>query len=151
MDFSNDFTVPQHIDQVWDTMTNLERVLPLVPYTTVLEGSGSSVTAQIKVRFGSVSMTYVGNAEVIERDDLNHRAVMTANARQTGGRSCVNARVEIQLTASGAHTTGRIVSMINVPALGGQTGMATINRTTEAMITAFAQNLATMQTPLLAA
>ena len=99
MDFSNDFAVPQHIDQVWDTMTNLERVLPLVPYTTVLEGSGSSVTAQIKVRFGSVSMTYVGNAEVIERDDNTHRAVMSANARQTGGRSCVNARVEIQLTA----------------------------------------------------
>ncbi len=151
MDFINDFAVPRPIDQVWDTMTNLERVLPLVPYTTVLEGSGSSVTAQINVRFGSVSMTYLGSAEIIERDDLNHRAVMSATARQTGGRSCVNARVEIQLTASGGHTTGRIVSMINVPALGGQTGMATINRTTEAMIAAFAQNLATMRAPLMAA
>jgi uncharacterized protein len=151
MDFSNDFAVAQPIDQVWETMTNLERILPLVPYTTVLEGSGSNVRAQIKVRFGSVSMTYLGSAEIIERDDRNHRAVMSATARQVGGRSCVNARVEIQLTASGDHTTGTIVSMINVPALGGQTGMATINRTTEAMIAAFAQNLATMHDPVLAA
>lgn len=151
MEFSDDFAVPQHIDQVWDTMINLERIIPLVPYTTVLEGSGSSVTAQIKIRFGAVSMTYVGTAEIVERDDVNHRAVMSATARQTGGRSCVDARVEIQLTPAGAHTTGRLHSMVNVPALGPQTGMATINLTTKRMIAAFAENLATMQAPPLAA
>jgi carbon monoxide dehydrogenase subunit G len=151
MDFSNDFAVPQPIDQVWASMTNLERILPLVPYTTVLQGSGSSVTAQIKIRFGAVSMTYVGTAEIIERDDINHRAVMSATARQSGGRSCVNARVEIQLTPAGGQTTGRLMSMVNVPALGPQTGVATIQRTTQGMIDTFAQNLAAMQTPLLAA
>jgi carbon monoxide dehydrogenase subunit G len=150
MDLSNDFAVPQHIDQVWDTMTHLERVLPLMPYTTVLEGSGSSVTAQIKVRFGSVSMTYVSDAEVIERDDRNYRAVMTASARQTGGRSCVHARVEIQLTPPVAtRPAGSCRWSRSRPGRADRDGHhQPDDRSDERRVRA---DLATMQTPLLAA
>ena len=144
MDFTHDFTVPQPIEDAWTTILALERVIPLVPYTTVIEGSGSKVTARIAIRFGAVSMTYTGGAEIVERDDQAHRAVMKATARQNGGRSCVAARVEIQLMPNGASTTGRLVSTVNVPALGPQTGMATINRTTEQMIRTFAENIATL-------
>jgi|GEM_PF-3837516 len=147
MDFSNDFTVPRPMDEVWAMMLRLDHVLALVPYTTVLEGTDSHVTARFDIRFGSVSMTYMGDAELIERDDASHRAVMRASARQTGGRSRVEARVEIQLTPAGAGTNGRLLSTVNVPVLGGQTGQATVQRTTETMIVDFAHKLATMGTP----
>ncbi len=144
MDFSNDFTVPQPIDEVWANMLQLRQVLALVPYTTVLDGTDSHVNARFDIRFGSVSMSYVGDAEIIERDDTSHRAVMRASARQTQGRSRVDARVEIQLTSAGTSTNGRLLSTVDVPVLGGQTGQATVKTTTETMIIDFAQRLATM-------
>lgn len=147
MDFSNDFTVPQPIDEVWAKMLHLDQVLALVPYTTVLDGSDSHVNARFDIRFGSVSMSYTGDAEIIERDDANHRAVMRASARQTQGRSRVEARVEIQLTSAGASTNGRLLSTVDVPVLGGQTGQATVRTTTETMIIDFAEKLAAMRAP----
>ena len=109
--------------------------------------------ARFDIRFGSVSMSYVGDAEIIERDDTSHRAVMRASARQTQGRSRVDARVEIQLTSAGTSTNGRLLSTVDVPVLGGQTGQATVKTTTETMIIDFAQRLATMgaAAPLMAA
>ena len=86
MNFTNDFAVAQPIDDVWATMLSLDRVLPLIPYAKVLGGTGSKVNAQIDIRFGAVSMCYVGIAEIVERDDQTHRAVMTALAKQTNGR-----------------------------------------------------------------
>ena len=147
MNFTNDFAVAQPIDDVWATMLSLDRVLPLIPYAKVLGGTGSKVNAQIDIRFGAVSMCYVGIAEIVERDDQTHRAVMTALAKQTNGRSSVTARVEIELTAAGMTTAGRLLSSVSVPALGPQHGQSTIVITTQRMIDDFARNLAAMYAP----
>lgn len=147
MDFSNDFTVPPPIGEVWQALLSLDRVLPLIPYTTVLKGTGSNVRAQIAIQFGAVSMTYDGDAEITERDDVTPWAVMRARAERTQGRSRVDARVQMQLASSGSATTVTSQSTVNTPVLGEQTGQATVRMMTERMIDDFAANLAALYSP----
>ena len=101
MHFDNSFSVPKPIDEV-GTMLDLERVIPCVPDARVLEKTDDDkVTAEIKIRLGSMSMQYSGPAEIVERDDDAHRAVLSASAREARGQGNARAKVEIQLTEAG--------------------------------------------------
>ena len=83
MEFNNSFTVAKPIDEVWSTMTDLERVIPAVPGAEILEKTGDdAVKAAVKIRLGSMSMNYSGPAEIVEKDDAAHRALMTAQAKE---------------------------------------------------------------------
>ncbi len=144
MDFNHTFSVPKPIDQVWATITQLDKVVPLVPDAAVTAGSGKEVTAQIKMRLGSMTMQYTGPAKIIEQNDGSHRAVMTADAREKGGQGNASARVEVSLTSAGGSTNGNLKSSINVTGKAAQMGEGMIGPVTDALIKGFAKNLATM-------
>ena len=143
MEFDNSFSVQKPIDEVWRTMLDLERIVPCVPDARVLEKTGeASVRAEIKIRLGSMSMNYSGPAEIVERDDEAHRAVLKARAREAGGQGNADARVAIELTDDGGGTTVSIQSDVNVTGKAAQMGEGVIAAVTEGMIQTFAGNLA---------
>lgn len=143
MEFDNSFSVPKPIDEVWATVTDLERVVPFVPDAEVLEKTGDkAVNAQLKMRLGSMSFTYSGPAEIVEQDDAAHRAVMNAKGKEAGGQGNADAKVEISLTEGGEGTEGKIHSEINVTGQAAQMGEGTIGGVTEQLMEGFAQNLA---------
>ncbi|PZS08965.1 MAG: hypothetical protein DLM64_11535 [Solirubrobacterales bacterium] len=143
MQFDHPFSVPKPIDEVWQTVTNLEKVIPCVPDATVVEASGpKSAKAQIKIRLGSMSMQYTGPAEIVEQDDGSHHAVMTAKAQEAGGQGNADARVEVSLSGSGNETKGTLKSTINVTGKAAQMGEGTIEGVTDTLIKGFAANLA---------
>ena len=117
MEFDNSFSVKKPIDQVWSTMLDLERVVPCVPDARVVEKTERrSVTAEVKIKLGSMSMTYTGPAEIVEQDDAAHRAVLTASAKEAGGQGNADAKVEVKLIDEGGGTDVAIHSDINVTA-----------------------------------
>jgi len=143
MQFDNSFSVQKPIDEVWQTMLDLERVVPCVPGATVLEKTGEkSVTAEVKIRLGSMSMNYSGPAEIVEQDDEAHRAVLDARAKEAGGQGNADAKVAIQLAEEGGGTQVSIHSDVNVTGKAAQMGEGVIAGVTEGMIKEFAQNLA---------
>ncbi len=143
MEFNNSFSVEKPIDQVWNTMLDLERVVSCVPDARVIErASDKSVTAEVKIKLGSMSMTYTGPAEIVEQDDAAHRAVLTARAKEAGGQGNADARIEVQLTGAGDRTEVAIHSDVNVIGKAAAMGEGVIAGVTEAMIGAFAENLA---------
>jgi uncharacterized protein len=143
MEFNNEFVVEKPIDEVWSTVLDLERVIPCVPGAAVVEKAGEdAVKAEVKIRLGSMSMNYVGPAEIVERDDDAHRAVLTGRARETRGQGNTDARIEIQLRESGEGTEVAIGSEINVSGKAAQMGEGVIAGVTEGMIGEFADNLA---------
>jgi carbon monoxide dehydrogenase subunit G len=143
MEFDNSFTVEKPIDQVWDTMLDLERVIPCVPGASVLEKTGDkAVKAEVKIRLGSMSMNYSGPAEIVEQDDEAHRAVLSARAKEAAGQGNADSRVEIQLAEAGDGTEVSIHSEVNVMGKAAQMGEGVIAGVTEGMIGEFAQNLA---------
>ena len=143
MHFDNSFSVPKPIDEVWATLLDLERVIPCVPDARVLEKiDDKSVKAEIKIRLGSMSMQYSGPAEIVERDDDAHRAVLSASAREARGQGNARAKVEIQLAEGGGGTEAELHSDVTVTGRAAAMGEGVIAGVTEAMINQFAENLA---------
>ena len=143
MEFDNSFTVQKPVDQVWNTMIDLERVVPCVPGARVIEKTGDrAVTAEVKIKLGVLSMNYTGPAEIVEQDDSGHRAVLNARAQEAGGQGNADARVSMQLTGAGDDTEVALHSQINVTGSAAQMGEGVIVAVTEGMIKEFSENLA---------
>jgi carbon monoxide dehydrogenase subunit G len=142
MQFDNSFSVAKPIDEVWGTMLDLERVIPCVPDARVLERtSDTTVTAEVKIRLGSMSMNYAGPTEIIERDDAQHRALLSARAKEAGGQGNAEAKVEITLAEAGDGTEAKLHSDVIVTGKAAQMGEGIIAAVTEGMIKEFAENL----------
>ncbi|MDQ3849354.1 MAG: SRPBCC family protein [Actinomycetota bacterium] len=144
MEFDNTFTVPKPVDEVWNTILDLEKIVPCVPGGKVLEGGQKSVKAEVKIRLGSMSMTYSGPAEITNQDDSSHKATMSAKGKEAGGQGNAEATVEITLSEGGGGTEGKIHSSVNVTGKAAQMGEGVIAGVTEQMINDFAECLAKM-------
>ncbi len=143
MEFDNSFTVQKPIDEVWNTMIDLERVVPAVPGARVIEKTGDrAVDAEVNIKLGAMSMNYSGPAEIVEQDDSEHRAVMDARAKEAGGQGNAAAKVSMQLTGTGDATEVALHSQIDVTGKAAQMGEGVIVAVTEGMIKEFAENLA---------
>jgi uncharacterized protein len=143
MEFDNSFTVQKPIDDVWNTMIDLERVVPCVPDARIIEKTGErAVNAEVKIKLGAMSMNYAGPAEIVEQDDSEHRAVMNARAKEAGGQGNADANVTMQLREAGDGTEVALHSEINVTGKAAQMGEGVIVAVTEGMIKEFSENLA---------
>jgi uncharacterized protein len=135
------FTMARPIDESWDAILDLERLVPCVEGGSVLEKTGpESVKAEIKVKMGAMSMKFTGTVSVIEQDAENHRAVMQVKSREAGGQGHANADVVFTLSDGGgvihtaAQITGKAASM----------GEGVVTTVLDALIKDFTKKLATI-------
>ena len=111
VELDHSFTTDKPIDESWEAILDLERLVPCVEGGSVLERTGpDSVKAEIKVKMGAMSMTFTGSVEVIEQDPAEHRAVMQVKSREAGGQGYANADVTFALSDGGGtiHTAAQI-------------------------------------------
>ena len=99
-------------------MLDLERVIPCVEGGRVTERtSPDQVKAEIVVKMGAMSLTFVGTVDVVERDEEGHRVVLGVKSREKNGQGSANATVEFRLAEGGgtihtdAQITGKAASM----------------------------------------
>jgi carbon monoxide dehydrogenase subunit G len=145
MEFENSFAVTAPIEEVWETLLDVERVAPCVPGAQVLAQSGDDAyKVGIKVKVGPVSMQYRGDIEIVERDADAHRAVMSAKARETRGQGTANARVEMHLAQEGEQTQGTIATDMQLSGKAASMGRGVIQDVSTRLVDTFADNLASM-------
>ena len=118
VELDHSFTTGKPIDETWDAILDLDRLIPCVEGGSVLERTGpESARAEIKVKMGAMSMTFTGTVEVIEQDAGEHRAVMRVKSKEAGGQGHANADVTFALSDGGgtihtaAQITGKAASM----------------------------------------
>ncbi len=141
VELDHPFSMDKPIDESWQTILDLERVVPCVEGGKVIEKTGpDSVKAEIRVKMGAMSLTYAGTVSVIEQDADAHRAVFQVKSRETRGQGHANADVTFSLSDGGgtihtaAQITGKAASM-------GDGVMVTV---LDAMIRGFTEKLATL-------
>jgi uncharacterized protein len=112
------FSTSKPIDESWNAILDLERLVPAVQGGSVIDKTGpESVKAEIKVKMGAMSMTFAGTVTVTEQDEADHRAVMQVKSKEVGGQGYANADVTITLNDGGgeihtaAQITGKAASM----------------------------------------
>ena len=138
VELDHPFSTGKPIDESWQAILDLERLVPCVDGGKVIEKTGpDSVKAEIKVKMGAMSLTYAGTVTVIEQDPEAHRAVLQVKSRETRGQGHANADVTFSLSDGGgtihtaAQITGKAASM-------GEGVMVTV---LDALIRNFTQNL----------
>ena len=111
VELDHSFTSAKPVDETWEAILDLERLVPCVEGGSVLERTGpDAVKAEIKVKMGAMSMVFTGTVEVIEQDPAEHRAVMQVKSREAGGQGYANADVTFVVADGGGtiHTAAQI-------------------------------------------
>jgi carbon monoxide dehydrogenase subunit G len=141
VELDHSFSTSKPIDESWQAILDLERLVPAVEGGSVIERTGpESVKAEIKVKMGAMSMKFTGTVTVTEQDDANHRAVMQVKAKEAGGQGYANADVVFSLADGGgtlhtaAQITGKAASM----------GEGVVHSVLDALINDFTSKLPTI-------
>jgi uncharacterized protein len=145
MRFENHFDVGAPIGEVWDAVLDVERVAPTVPGAQVLDRvSDDAYQVAIKVKVGPMSMTYRGEVEITERDELAHRAVMKARAKESRGQGTADADVTMSLVSHNGGTSATVTTDVQLSGKVATMGQGVLQDVSRRLVETFAANLATM-------
>ena len=141
VELDHPFSTGKPIDESWQAILDLERVIPCVEGGRVIEKTGpESVKAEIKVKMGAMSMTFTGTVAVIEQDPEAHRAVLQVKSREAGGQGHANADVTFSLSDGG----GTIHTAAQITGKAASMGEGVVVSVLDALINDFTQKLAAL-------
>jgi uncharacterized protein len=141
VELDHPFSTGKPIDDNWEAILDLERLVPCVEGGSVLETTGpESVKAQIKIKMGAMSLTYTGTVAVIEQDAEAHRAVLQVKSREATGQGHANADVTFSLSDGG----GTIHTAAQITGKAASMGEGVMVSVLDALIRSFTENLASI-------
>jgi uncharacterized protein len=118
VELDHPFSMGKPIDENWEAILDLERLVPCVEGGKVIERTDDeSVKAEIKLKMGAMSMKFTGTVSVVEQDADAHRALLRVKSKEAGGQGHANADVTFSLADGGgtihtaAQITGKAASM----------------------------------------
>ena len=118
VELDHSFTSDKPIDETWDAILDLDRLIPCVEGGSVTERTGpESAKAEIRIKMGAMSLTFKGTVEIAEQDPGSHKALLKIKSREAGGQGYANADVTFALANGGgtvhtaAQITGKAASM----------------------------------------
>jgi uncharacterized protein len=141
----NEFTVNRPIDEAWAVITDVERIAPCLPGAQLQEIEGDVYRGVVKVKLGSITPQFKGQATFIDRDDPGHRAVLKAEGRDTGGRGNAAAEITAQAESLSPTSTRCIVTTdLHITGRVAQFGRGILGDVSKKLMAQFASNLNTM-------
>jgi len=141
----NEFTVNRPIEEAWAVITDVERIAPCLPGAQLQEIEGDIFRGIVKIKLGSITPQFKGQATFVERDDSDHRAVLKAEGRDTGGRGNASAAIEAQAESLSPTSTRVIVTTdLTISGKVAQFGRGIIGDVSKKLMAQFAGNLNTM-------
>jgi carbon monoxide dehydrogenase subunit G len=141
VELDHPFTTGKPIDENWQAILDLGRLVPCVEGGRVIETTGpDSVKAEIKVRMGAMSMTFTGTVAVTEKDPAAHRAVLQVKSKEAGGQGYANADVTFSLSDGG----GEIHTSAKITGKAASMGEGVVASVLDALIKDFTDKLATI-------
>jgi carbon monoxide dehydrogenase subunit G len=91
------FSVSAGVQETWRAMLDPERMAKCIPGAALDSVKNGVASGAIRVRFGPIGPTYRGTAQVVDKDDEGHRAIVEA---QGGTRAHGEATVRLIVTLS---------------------------------------------------
>jgi uncharacterized protein len=145
MQITNSFDVAAPIDEVFNTILDVERVIVCVPGAEIVERtSDDAFVAKITVRVGPIRMQYRSDVTIAERDFDNHRATMNIRAKESRGQGTAEATAELTLSPSGGRTHGQVDVDMQVSGRVASMGQGAMQDVSNKIVADFAGNLSEM-------
>ena len=141
MELNNDFEVAAPVDLVWAVLTDVERIAPCLPGAQLLEIEGDEFRGVVKIKVGPITAQYKGAASFSERDDVDHRAVLRAEGRDTRGAGNAAANITAELEATDVGTKVTVTTDLTVTGKVAQFGRGVMADVSKKLMGQFAENL----------
>ena len=126
MKLENEFRVDVPVDEAWRVLLDVERIAPCMPGAQLQEVEGDEYRGIVKVKVGPITAQYKGVARITESDDINHRAVIRAEGRDTRGQGNASATATAVLQPDGDGTRVSIDSDVTITGKVAQFGRGVI-------------------------
>ena len=145
MELNDSFEVAHPIGAVWDVITDVERIAPCLPGAQLTGSDGDAHEGLVKVKVGPITSQYKGKASFAERDDANHRLLMSASGRDTRGAGNASAEITVTLEAvSDTATRVNVNTDLTITGKVAQFGRGVLADVSRKLMGQFADNLATL-------
>lgn len=148
MNFSESFSVDAALEDVWELMTDVERIAPCLPGAQLQEVVGEDYHGIVKVKVGPITSQYKGTARFESVDASEHKIVLTAQGRDTKGAGNANANIVVSLTgdAEGHAPATQVMVDVHLDLKGkvAQFGRGVLADVSGKLMAKFAQNLSEM-------
>jgi uncharacterized protein len=126
MKLENEFRVDVPVEQAWRVLLDVERIAPCMPGAQLQEVEGDEYRGIVKVKVGPITAQYKGAARITDVDDVNHRAVIRAEGRDTRGQGNASATATASLQPDGDGTRVNIDSDVTITGKVSQFGRGVI-------------------------
>lgn len=94
MKLTNEFTVAVPLEQVWETLLDIERVAGFLPGAKIEPSSEDGVYhGTMKVKVGPMAVNYKGTARLAHTDPTEHVADIAVEATDTKGQGTASATI----------------------------------------------------------
>ncbi|GGO61342.1 SRPBCC family protein [Nonomuraea cavernae] len=137
MKIDNEFTVGVPVERAWEVLTDLEAIAPCMPGAQLTGVEDEVYTGKIKVKVGPVVAQYAGTARFLEKDAVNHRAVIDAKGRDSRGAGTASAAITAHLRADGDHTVVTVNTDLKISGKIAQLGSGMIKEVSTKLLAQF--------------
>jgi|SRR5581483_6433418 len=138
----NEFTVPASTDEVWEFLLDPRRVAPCMPGAELTEVlNDRQYKGKIYIKMGPVSLSFNGDVDITERDDVAKRMVIKAKGSELKGKGQASANIIQSLERNGSGTRMRISQDIDLSGPLAQYGRGMIQDVTGSLMNEFADRL----------
>ena len=146
MRVSNEFDVPLPPADAWETLRDIEAIVPCLPGAEVTEKVDELVyRGHIAVKLGPVALRFRGSAQFTEIDDDNRLATVQAQAKDEKGRGGVNSSMRFHLEPMSSGSRVFVETDLQLSGNIAQYGRATgvVEQLADQIVAEFADNLRT--------
>ena len=145
MELNHHFTVNVPVAEAWKILTNVELIAPCLPGAQLQEVEGDTYRGVVKVKVGPIQAQFKGQASFLERNDVDHKAVLKGEGRDTGGKGNASALIIAQLTSiSPTSTKVEVNTDLAVTGKDAQFGRGAMADISDKLLAQFSQNLNTL-------
>ena len=146
MDLNHEFTVHKPIDEAWVVLTDVEKIAPCLPGAQLQEIAHEDGIEKyrgiVKVKLGAIQSQFKGEAHFIEKDDENHKAVLKAAGRDTGGRGNAAATITAILEpVSESVTNCKVLTDLSITGKVANFGRGVLADVSDKLLAQFSDNL----------
>jgi carbon monoxide dehydrogenase subunit G len=140
----DEFTVPAPLDEVWNFMLDVPRVVPCMPGAELTETiDQNSFRGRMRTSLGPVTLTFHGSAEIVEQNEAARRVVIKAEGAEEKGQGQASMNVTSILQSAGDGTRVQVSQDLNLSGAAAQYGRGMIQDVAGVLLRQFADCVST--------
>jgi uncharacterized protein len=141
MRIHNEISLQAPADELFDFLSDVERVGPCLPGATIDGRDGDDYAGSMKVKVGPINATYRGKLRFVELDKDARRAVMRARAEEVNGQGNAEASITTAVEESGGESVIRMDTDLQMRGKVAQFGRGAMEKISQRMFEQFAANI----------